>query len=151
MNFLPFKATCICLLFFLSSFCQIEKKSITAKRINTTIAIDGNLFETAWKDAAVATKFIALRPTPFQPEIVDNKSEVYFLYNDEGVYIGGYFHEKNKDSIASELVGRDGFGNNDFVGIILDTYNDKLNGFEYFTTPLGEQFDAKTFSQYQWR
>lgn len=143
MNFLPIKATCICLLLFLSAFCQTEKKSIKAKRINTPIAIDGNLSEAAWKDAAVATKFITLRPAPFQPEIADNASEVYFLYNDEGVYIGGFFHEKNKDSIAAELVGRDGFGNNDFVGIVLDTYNDKLNGFEYFTTPLGEQFDAK--------
>ena len=42
-----------------------------------------------------------------------------------------------------ELKGRDGFGNNDFVGIIFDTYHDKLNGFEYFVTPLGEQMDAK--------
>ncbi len=143
MNFLPLKATCICLLLFLSAFCQTERKSISAKRIKSSIAVDGNLNEDAWKHAAVATNFIALKPTPFIPEIADNQSEVYFLYNDEGIYIGGYFHEKTKDSIAAELVGRDGFGNNDFVGIVLDTYNDKLNGFEYFTTPLGEQFDAK--------
>ncbi|MFZ4059062.1 MAG: DUF5916 domain-containing protein, partial [Ferruginibacter sp.] len=68
---------------------------------------------------------------------------VKFLYNNEGIYIGGYFREANKDSIAAELSGRDGFGNNDFVGIIFDTYQDKLNGFEYFITPLGEQWDAK--------
>ena len=48
-----------------------------------------------------------------------------------------------KDSIATELIGRDGFGNNDFVGVIFDTYRDKLNAFEYFVTPLGEQWDAK--------
>ena len=66
------------------------------------------------------------------------------LYDNEGIYVGGYVQEQSKDSIAAELVGRDGFGNNDFVGIIFDTYFDKQNGFEYFTTPLGEQFDAKT-------
>ena len=65
------------------------------------------------------------------------------MYNNEGIYIGGYLHEKAKDSIASELIGRDGFGNNDFIGVIFDTYHDKLNGFEYFVTPLGEQMDAK--------
>ncbi|MFX5956663.1 hypothetical protein ABTF01_19925, partial [Acinetobacter baumannii] len=32
---------------------------------------------------------------------------------------------------------------NDFVGIIFDTYHDKINGFGYYVTPLGEQFDAK--------
>jgi hypothetical protein len=26
---------------------------------------------------------------------------------------------------------------------VFDTYDDKINGFEYFTTPLGEQMDAK--------
>ena len=61
----------------------------------------------------------------------------------KGIYVGGYLHEKIKDSIAAELAGRDGFGNNDFVGVIFDTYYDKLNGFEYFVTPLGEQWDAK--------
>jgi hypothetical protein len=28
-------------------------------------------------------------------------------------------------------------------GIIFDTYYDKLNAFEYFVTPLNEQWDAK--------
>lgn len=126
-----------------AAFCQTEKKKISAQRITTTLKIDGSLDEPEWKTTTAADKFTALRPTPFKPENPDNKSEVYFLYNNEGIYIGGYFHEKNKDSIASELIGRDGFGNNDFVGVIFDTYNDKINGFEYFVTPLGEQMDAK--------
>ena len=143
MNFLALKATGLCLLLSVAVFCQSGKKTIPIKRINAVITIDGNLKEAVWKEATVADKFTSLRPVPFVPENQDNASQVYFLYNNEGVYIGGYFHEKNKDSIATELVGRDGFGNNDFVGIIFDTYADKLNGFEYFVTPLGEQFDAK--------
>ena len=143
MNFFKLKAVCFCMLLATTAFCQAAKKKITAQRINRSLKVDGILDEPEWKTAPVADKFIALRPTPFKPENPDNKSEMYFLYNDEGIYIGGYFHEKNKDSIASELVGRDGFGNNDFAGVIFDTYNDKINGFEYFVTPLGEQFDAK--------
>jgi hypothetical protein len=143
MIFFKLKALCICMLLATTAFCQPPKKSITAKRIAATLKVDGILDEAEWKTAAVADKFTALRPTPFVPENSDNKSEVYFLYNAEGIYIGGYFHEKTKDSIATELIGRDGFGNNDFVGIIFDTYNDKINGFEYFVTPLGEQMDAK--------
>ena len=60
-----------------------------------------------------------------------------------GIYFGGFCHEESKDSISTELVGRDGFGNNDFVGIIFDTYKDNINAFEYFITPLNEQMDAK--------
>lgn len=131
------------MLFTSSVFSQTEKKKLTAQRITRSLKIDGILDEPEWKTTPVADKFVALRPSPFKPENPDNRSEMYFLYNDEGIYIGGYFHEKFKDSISTELTGRDGFGNNDFVGVIFDTYNDKINGFEYFITPLGEQMDAK--------
>lgn len=143
MNFFNLRAVCFCMLLTATAFSQTEKKKIVALRIVKSLKVDGIIDEPEWKTTQVADKFVALRPTPFKPETEDNKSEVYFLYNDEGIYIGGYFHEKTKDSIASELIGRDGFGNNDFVGIIFDTYNDKINGFEYFVTPLGEQMDAK--------
>lgn len=137
------KALCFCILLTSTAFAQTAKKQLAAKRIQSVIKVDGILDEAVWKGAPVADKFIALRPVPFIPESPDNATEIYILYNDEGVYVGGYLHEKNKDSIAAELVGRDGFGNNDFLGVIFDTYQDKLNGFEYFVTPLGEQFDAK--------
>lgn len=147
MNFFKPAAALLCLLCCITAMGQtaekIPKKNVNAIRINTSLKLDGVIDEPEWKTAPVADKFIALRPTPFVAETNDNRSEVYFLYNNEGIYIGGYFHEKNKDSIAAELIGRDGFGNNDFVGIIFDTYNDKINGFEYFVTPLGEQMDAK--------
>jgi hypothetical protein len=126
-----------------NAFAQSAKKTTTATKTNATITIDGLLNEAAWKTTPVTTNFTALRPAPFVPESFDNRTEIFFLYNSQGIYIGGYLHEKTKDSIASELIGRDGFGNNDFLGIVFDTYQDKLNGFEYFVTPLGEQMDAK--------
>lgn len=143
MNFFNLRAVCFCMLLTATAFSQTEKKKISALRISKSLKVDGIIDEPEWKTTQVADKFVGIRPVPFKPENPDNNSEMYFLYNDEGIYIGGYFHEKNKDSIASELIGRDGFGNNDFVGVIFDTYNDKINGFEYFVTPLGEQMDAK--------
>lgn len=126
---------------------QEEHKGLMAARTNASIKIDGILNETAWKAAPMATNFIELRPIPFNKESFANRTEVYILYNDKGIYIGGYCHEKSKDSIATELVGRDNFGNNDFISVVLDTYLDKINGFEYFVTPLGEQLDAKVIPQ----
>ena len=140
-----FKLGALCCSILLNSvvFCQTAPKKLAARRINSTIKIDGVLDDAAWKDAALADKFVAIRPVPFMPESPENYTQIYFVYNNEGIYIGGYAHEKVKDSISSELIGRDGFGNNDFIGVIFDTYYDKLNGFEYFVTPLGEQMDAK--------
>ena len=122
---------------------QTDFKKLTASRANGIFKIDGSLDESAWKTAPVANNFIEFRPNTFAKEEEANKTEVFILYSNQGIYIGGYCHEKNKDSIATELVGRDNFGSNDFVGVIFDTYYDKINGFEYFVTPLGEQMDAK--------
>ncbi len=118
-------------------------KELTAKRITDHIKVDGSLDESLWKTAPEANKFIELRPTPFKEERLTNSTHVYVMYNNEGIYIGGELQESSKDSISSELIGRDGFGNNDFLGVVFDTYQDKLNAFEYFVTPLGEQMDAK--------
>jgi hypothetical protein len=130
MNFFKSTVVCFCILLSSAALAQIEKKKITIQHINTSLKIDGVLNEPEWKTTQAADQFVSLRPVAFIPENNDNRSEVFFLYNSEGIYIGGYFHEKNKDSISTELIGRDGFGNNDFVGIIFDTYQDKLNGFE---------------------
>jgi len=132
----------ICLL-NLTAMAGNAPRKIQARRVQADFKIDGLLLEEAWKTAPVADQFTALRPVPFVKESPANASRVYFLYNNEGIYVGGYLHESTRDSIATELIGRDGFGNNDFVGVIFDTYHDKLNAFEYFVTPLGEQMDAK--------
>lgn len=118
-------------------------KQLAAKRTTQKIIIDGELNDDAWKDASIATDFVEFRPKVGAHEDAATKTIAYIMYSDEGIYFGGYVHERSKDSIATELKGRDGFGNNDFIGLILDTYKDNLNGFEYFITPLNEQWDAK--------
>lgn len=130
-------------------FCQTgitqppPPKKIIAQRASSAINIDGVLDDAAWKNAPAALGYTEFRPTPFRKEDPANRTEVYMLYDDNGIYLGGYCHERTRDSISSELNGRDGFGNNDFIGFVFDTYNDKINAFEYFITPLGEQMDAK--------
>lgn len=121
-----------------------QHRILTAKRTNGVIKIDGIPNEAAWKDAAVMTDLIEFRPKVGAIENYTDRTVSYLMYNDEGIYFGGFCYERTKDSIATQLSGRDGFGTNDYVGLIFDTYNDKLNGFEYFVTPLNEQWDAKT-------
>ncbi len=118
-------------------------KQIPAKRATGPIRIDGLIDDPAWKEAPKALGYTEFRPTPFKVEDSAVRTEVYMLYSDEGIYLGGYCHERSRDSISTELRGRDGFGNNDFIGFIFDTYNDKINAFEYFVTPLNEQMDSK--------
>lgn len=125
---------------------QISPKILDAKRTLQKVTIDGKLTETAWHDAAKFDELIEFRPVVGRKERHENRTEAFLMYDDEGIYFGGTCYENSLDSISKELVGRDGFGANDYIGLIFDTYNDKLNGFEYFLTPLGEQWDAKMTS-----
>jgi len=137
----------VLLLLSMNLFAQTPiQKKLEAKRITGTIKIDGLINDEVWKDAPVMTDLSEFRPTVGAKEKAETKTVAYLLYNDEGIYFGGYCYERTKDSIATELSGRDGFGTNDYIGLIFDTYNDKQNGFEYFLTPLGEQWDAKMSS-----
>ncbi|HKB45844.1 MAG TPA: carbohydrate binding family 9 domain-containing protein, partial [Chitinophagaceae bacterium] len=133
----------VCSIHLLAQTQAPPPRKLPAKRTTSAIKIDGLLNDAAWKDAPAALGYTEFRPTPFRKEDSATRTEVYMLYNDEGIYFGGYCYERTKDSISSELTGRDGFGNNDYIGFIFDTYDDKINAFEYFTTPLGEQMDAK--------
>lgn len=132
---------CLCICGY--TYSQAIVRELLAKRTTLPVKIDGLVNDSAWKQAAVMTDLIEFRPKVGDIEDPATRTVSYLMYDDEGIYFGGYCYERTKDSIARELVGRDGFGTNDYIGIIFDTYYDKLNGFEYFVTPLNEQWDAK--------
>ena len=127
-------------------FSQITPKVLDAKRTAKTVVIDGKLNDAAWTDASKLDDFTEFRPVIGRKERPEIRTEAYLMYDNEGIYFGGTCFESTPDSISKELTGRDGFGANDYIGIIFDTYHDNLNGFEYFVTPLGEQWDAKMTS-----
>ncbi|MEO9210592.1 MAG: DUF5916 domain-containing protein [Ginsengibacter sp.] len=122
---------------------QSKKPEIKAVKTASSFTIDGKLSEAAWKEASLITGLIETSPNFGINEDKRNRTEVYILYDNNNIYIGGYCHENSRDSISKELVGRDQMGSNDFIGVIFDTYYDKINGTGFFVTPYGEQFDAK--------
>jgi hypothetical protein len=134
------------LLLFVLSFLSLFSQSIrtlVAKRATTSIKIDGKLDDEAWKEAPMATGFTEMRPNfgaPVDPAV---RTEVYILYDNEAIYFAGHCYERSKDSVSKELLARDNEGANDWMGVIFDTYYDKINGLGFYITPYGSQMDAK--------
>ena len=137
------------LLFFLcpvlygQAISQHIVKTLAARRTSANIKIDGKLDETGWKEAQPATSFVEMSPNFGAIEGDATRTEVYMIYDNTAIYVGGYCHERSKDSVSKELVGRDEEGVNEFFGVILDSYYDKINGVGFYVTPLGEQIDLK--------
>ena len=120
------------------------KRELRAVRIGSGAAapkLDGLLDEAVWQTAPVAGQFYELEPTPGRAE--KHPTEVRVLYDDAAIYVGAIMHDVSQDSILRELSNRDNIGNSDFFGVMLDTYNDHLNGYEFLLTSGGVQFDAR--------
>lgn len=133
---------------FLLTLCALQvttyaQKILLAKQTVVPIKIDGILNDEGWRSAPLATGFTEWIPGTGASENYTSRTEIYILYDSTSIYIGGYCHEATADSVSHELVGRDAIGNNDFAGIIFDTYNDKINATGFFITPLSEQRDIK--------
>jgi len=118
------------------------KKKLPAKRTSISPKIDGFLDDEAWNTAPIATDFIELRPVPGRIETKDGRTEIKVLYDDYAIYIAARMYDK-PDSIVHELVSRDQIGNADFIGVVFDTFLDGVNGYGFYVTAAGVQFDAK--------
>jgi hypothetical protein len=136
-------ALTLALFITIAGFSQITRRQLPAVRTIENIVIDGELTDSAWLTAANATDFIEWRPDFGKIENKASRTEIKLLYDNTSIYVAGFCHEVSRDSISTELVGRDVVGVNDFIGVLFDTYHDGINGFGYYVTPLGEQYDAK--------
>lgn len=133
------------IIFFLLPFIaytQDTLKRVNAVRSNEAIKLDGVPDDAAWKTAPLISGFIEMRPNFGKPEDPATRTEVYLLYDDHAIYFGGTLYEQ-KENIATQLVGRDLVGANDFIGITFDTYQDRINGMGFYVTALNEQADLK--------
>lgn len=131
----------IALLGTISTYAQYEKKTTYAYAFIGEIKVDGHLDDTPWQSAPITTDFTELEPEPNTAP--SQRTEVKILYNDKGLYVGAFMHDKNPELILKELSIRDQRGNTDWFGITLDTYQDGLNGFAFIITASGVQQDIK--------
>ena len=120
---------------------NINKKKINALKIDEAIKIDGDLSETAWGKAEIASDFATYSPT--MNETPKQKTEVKILYGDDAIYFGVILYDNEPDKILSELSKRDEAGNTDLFYITLNPYNDGQNIFEFQVSSANVQIDIK--------
>ncbi|MGZ3752567.1 MAG: DUF5916 domain-containing protein, partial [Mucilaginibacter sp.] len=122
---------------------QSTVKKLVAVKTNTPPKIDGILDDDIWKNVPVATDFVELLPVAGLHEKNEDRTEIKIIYDNTAIYIAARMYEKDPGKIARELTTRDSVANDDFLGILIDTYHDGLNGSGFFVTAAGAQYDAK--------
>jgi hypothetical protein len=104
-----------------------------------TFTIDGVMDEAAWKNATAIDIDNETHPSDNIPARV--KTVAYIIENGESLYIAFDAKDPQPEAIRAYLRDRDSAWNDDFVGIVLDTYNDERRAFEFFVNALGVQMD----------
>jgi hypothetical protein len=124
----------------ISHLWSFSDREVSALRISEKITIDGKLTESAWKKAPMATGFVQNEPTPGTDPTFQTQSHI--LYDDEALYIGAFMHDNDPSKILKELSIRDEIGNADNFRFFLDPYRSGLNGFLFFVTASGVQYEG---------
>jgi len=108
-------------------------------RTGEPVTIDGVLDDEAWKYATQINIDTETNPGENIPARV--KTVAYLVEDGEKLYIAFDARDPDPQAIRAYLQDRDKAWNDDFVGIVLDTYNDERRAFEFFANPLGVQMD----------
>ena len=102
--------------------------------------IDGKLDPGEWDEALKMTNF-----KTFQPDYgkdPSQKTEGYFLYDAENFYFAFRCFDTEPAKIKASINKRDNMFSDDFVGIVIDTYNTMQSGYGFLVNPLGIQGDG---------
>ncbi|MFL6236134.1 MAG: DUF5916 domain-containing protein [Thermoanaerobaculia bacterium] len=109
------------------------------ERAASAITVDGVLDEVAWQKATRIDLKYETRPGENTPPAV--ATEVLITYDDGHFYAAFRAHDPDPSAIRAHVSDRDNAFNDDFVGVVLDTFNDERRAFEFFVNPLGVQMD----------
>ncbi|MBN2199758.1 MAG: carbohydrate binding family 9 domain-containing protein [Candidatus Aminicenantes bacterium] len=102
--------------------------------------IDGILDDEAWTTAFKAEGF-----KTFQPDFGRDpaqKSEGYMTYDAENFYFALRCFDREPDKIKASVNKRDAMFEDDFAGVLIDTFNDTQSAFGFLVNPLGIQGDG---------
>lgn len=103
------------------------------------IRLDGVLDDEVWQRALTVVVDVETRPRENQPALVPTTA--YLVENGTHLLVGFDARDPDPSAIRAYLRDRDSAFNDDFVGVVLDTFNDKRRAYEFFANPLGVQMD----------
>lgn len=123
----------------------IPSESIEAYPITTAPTFDGKLDEAEWKAAKKISNFTQRELDLGEP--ITEKTEVAILIDNEYMYIGVWCYDREPEKIIAKEMRRDfSFNLDDNFMVIIDTYLDRRNGFQFVINPNGARADLQTFN-----
>jgi hypothetical protein len=120
-------------------FGEGKKVPLRVPLASTAITVDGVLNEAAWANALVIELNYEVRPGENVPPPV--RTEILLLYDKDKLYVGARCYDPEPEAIRARIRDRDTLGGDDWVAVILDTFNDERRSYDFLCNPFGVQYD----------
>ena len=118
------------------------RRALTAVRVTTPITVDGVLDEEVWRTAPPADQFVQSDPLEGQP--ATETTDVRVAFDDDYLYIGALCHDSDPRHIVVNDIRKDFAGTEqDIFEVLLDTFEDRRNGFVFATNAAGARADTQ--------
>lgn len=116
-----------------------KAEPVRMPRFDKAPVIDGKLDDEIWKHATLLKDFYQVQPgdniAPSKP------TEVMLGYDSKFIYVAFHCYDE-PDKVRATIPKRDNIFDDDYVGILFDTFNDKRKAYEFDFNPLGVQADG---------
>ena len=137
---------CIILSTFVTTFSNAaENNSLSIPRIDgvPTLADFAGMSPNSSlaKSMSKAENFTQREPDVGQPS--SQRTEVYIGYDDENFYTVFLAFDSNPELIRGNFSARENIFGDDWVGVMVDTFNDQQSSFAFGSNPRAIQFDAR--------
>jgi hypothetical protein len=115
------------------------RKSITISKISTPPRLE-DYRSGERRDGVSADAFLQREPKDLVPST--ERTEVYASYDATSLYFVFVCHAKDPSSVRARMNRREQIFSDDFVGVFLDTFNDRQRAYMFLVSPLGIQLDG---------
>ena len=118
------------------------ERRLTATQAQGPITLDATFDEPSWAAAPLATNFVQNDPKEGAPATYD--TEVKLLYDDRALYIGVFARDPEPGQIIVNELRKDfNTGNGDGFQVVIDTFHDQRNGYQFAVNPSGAKWDSQ--------
>ncbi len=103
--------------------------------------IDGRLDDKVWQEEALRIEDF-LQFAPVEGARPEDAIKAYLGYDHRNFYLAFRCNDRQASRIRASITRRDNNIEDDWMLVMLDTYNEKRRAFSFFINPLGIQMDA---------
>lgn len=116
------------------------KEPLRIPRLTDTPKIDGVLDNPIWETQALKIEnFVQLSPK--ENGVPTEKTVAYLGYDEKNLYLAFRAFDSQSSKVRCSITKRDGCMEDDWVFIMLDTFNEKRRAFSFLINPAGVQMD----------